>query len=72
MVVQILLEWLVSQLEAESSLSIHVDRLLQIEFVEGNHLLDRFRPLFFNHHEVELSVNDPVIGYVENRAVFQK
>lgn len=70
MVTQILVEWLVSELETESPLSIHVDRLLQIEFVEGNHLLDRLRPIFFNHHEVELAIDDPVVGHVENRSVF--
>ncbi len=43
MIVNILLEGFVAQHEAESSLRVHIDGLLQIEFVEGNCLLFRFR-----------------------------
>lgn len=72
MIADILGEGLIAQHETESPLRIHIDRLLQIQFLEGNHLLRGFCSLLFVHHEMELTVDKPVVGDVENSAIVQK
>lgn len=72
MIAHILLERLVAQHEAESPAGIHIDRLLQIQCVEGNHLLCRFSAFLFTRQEVKLAVDEPIVGNVESSAVVQK
>jgi len=71
MILQILFRRLVAQHEAEPSTRSHIDGLLQIQFVEANHLLDRFRASLIDDHEMYLAVHEPIIGHVIHRAVFQ-
>ena len=71
MILQILFVGCVAQDEAKPSRCIGIDGLLQIEFIERNRVLDRFLPDRFNHLEMKLVVDYPVVGYVQNCAVFQ-
>ena len=72
MVTHVLGDWFVTQHEPESLPRIGIDTLLQIQFFEGNRVLYRRCACLFNHREMKLVVGDPVIGDVENRAIFQK
>lgn len=72
MVAHILLEGLVAQHETESPTRIHVDGLLQVQFVEGNHLLCGSCPLLLADHEMKLAVDEPVVGHVENCPIVEK
>ncbi len=72
MIADVLLEWLVAQHEPESSVRIHIDRLLQIQFIEGDCLLFRIHPFFLANHEMKLVIDDPVVRDVETRSVFQE
>jgi len=71
MILQLLFQRLVAQHEPEPSLRSHIDGLLQIQFVETNHVLDRFRATLFKHREMNLAVHEAIIGHVIHRAVFQ-
>jgi len=65
-------DWLIAQHEAESTLRVHVDRLLQIQFVERNDVLCRLHSFVFDDREVKLIVDHPVIIHKKGRAVFQE
>ncbi|MGC2473435.1 MAG: hypothetical protein WA485_03815 [Candidatus Sulfotelmatobacter sp.] len=72
MIADVLLEWLVAQHKPESSVRIHIDCLLQIQFIKGNHLLFRFHPVFLSDDEMKLVVDDPVVRDVETGSIFQE
>jgi hypothetical protein len=50
-------------------LRINIDGSLQIQFVEANHLLDRFRASLVDHSEMYLAVHEPLVGHVVHRAI---
>src|ERR1700723_1984151 len=45
---------------------------MQIQCLEGNHVFRWFRAILLNHREMKLVIDEPVIGHVENRAIFQE
>src|SRR6266851_10175235 len=45
---------------------------MQIQCLERNHVFRWFRAILLNHREMKLIVDEPVIGHVENRAIFQE
>lgn len=72
MIAHVKLDWLIAQQEAESTLCVHVDRLLQVEFFEGDDVLSGLHPFVFDDSEVKLIVDDPIIVYKKNCAIFQE
>ena len=72
MITQILFVRRVAQDEPEPSGRIRVDGFLQIKFFERNRVLDRILADRFRELEMKLTIDDPVIGHVQNRAIFQK
>ena len=71
MVAQILVDWFVAEHNPESPPRVCVDGRLQIQCLEGNHVFRWFPAILFNHGEMKLVVDEPVIGHVENRSIFQ-
>src|SRR3984957_17894794 len=45
---------------------------MQIQCLEGNHVFRWFRAILLNHREMKLVIDEPVIGHVENRSIFQE
>jgi hypothetical protein len=68
----VLLKWLVAQHEAETSCRVYINGPLQVQCLERNHVFRRFAAILVNHLEVKLIIDKPVIGYIENRAIFQE
>lgn len=69
MITNVLLERLVAEDEPKSPGAVRINGLLQVQFVEGNRMLGRFRADLFNGCEMKLAVDDPVICHIEYRAI---
>ena len=69
MVLEVLLDGLVAKDKAETTLPGNVDGSLEIEFLEGNDVLDGFT--LFEDGVMQLVVDEPVIGDVQDRAVLE-
>src|ERR1700746_650986 len=72
MVAHVLLKRFVTQQEAESLARVFINRRLQVECLERNHMLRRLCGIALNYLEVKMVIDDPVVGHVENRSVFQE
>ena len=72
MIPHVQLEWFIAEHKTESPPSIRIDGLLQIQLIEWNHVFNRLHAWFLDHLEMKLVIDHPVIGDVENRAIFQK
>src|SRR5579863_5719819 len=71
MIAQIIFERLVAQHETKTPALVHIDRFLQIQLVEVDRVLDRFRSALLNGYEMQLSVQHPVVGHAVDGAVVQ-
>jgi hypothetical protein len=69
MVVEVLVDGLVAEDEAEAAASVDVDGGLEVEVVEGDDLFAGFASGGIGDDEVELAVDEPVVGDAVDGAV---
>ena len=68
---QKLLQGLIAQDKTETPPRGHINSPLQIQLAEINCVFDPIRAGFLDRREVQLVVDEPVVGHVEDRAVLQ-